>query len=370
MLIYKSESLDRPANGGKKVLPLDFLQEVGPTRGRVAVKAILMKIDIQVDTPVGSTANGARLATAIKRLRLFDGEADRVNLTGEEIRLLDQLERGRDAIPDVADIIANTNNQPRTIWLRLDLAPVRARRRWDFAMPSDNLLKGGGIEVEFPSAADLGFTGGDPTSIDSLTVVFYFFCREERDIESHARRELRSVTAVSRTDLYAPVNGALVRSLILWKAADNDFGGTDISSIATVTADAMGLSAIDATAFRYHEMYEGNHDGASTADPFAPSTHRALCIEAPDRDQKIPSMFSKKGSMLIRLTGSTVDNVTMVMDLVTGRTKRSQAGEIALTRRASRVSVVMKTAGKTAKDPKRWGKFTRYMPAKVRITAR
>ncbi len=373
MRIYKSESISFAA-GGRKVVPLAFLPDEGPMGGHLVISHLIIDCTYQFDTGSGVTVTGAGLAGVIDVLRVYDAEGDRVNLKGPHVRAFHIWDEGDFAVADPSAIAQSQTDSTGTYYHVVSFAPRRARRRYDYCLPVRNLKAGGGIEIQMPSAAGIGFSGGTPT-VDAITYTVYAYCREESDLEVKTRTERRYVTLVNRTDNQIPINGNAIRSMFLFKAADHATGGTDISSITAVTCTALNYDNIDPLYLRLAEGLEAQRNGGSgktrsTADPFVQTTERAIALVWPRLDGKITEMPRKEGELMLRLTGSSVDNIEVVMELVTARSVKSQAGELALTAGATKVQTLVKTASKTGRDVNGWRKagLASMMPAKLVVS--
>lgn len=358
---YKSEQYSVQTNDTRSLGnggSISFLPEKGPRGGRNCLTRLIVKCDLSVTTNGATTIQTANLANVLKRFRLYDAQGDLINLTGPEVRLLHILESGRGALSDAADVAISQTGLARTIYFVIDFAPrMRARRRWDFALPVGALQRGGGIEFTSCSGADLGTGGG--TTIVSQTFTFYANCREEFGVERHVRRELRSATQSQANDLYLPVNGGLLRSATLFKQADHDTGGTAQDATA-VTIEAFGWQRIEPALLQREFMLEGDHDSASTQDPYVQSSPRAIPLVWPKADEKIPEMQTAAGQVLVRLEGSTVTSNTIVYDLITKATDNSTIADRAWV--GGQFNKSQKTYSKSKKDPAAWGALANYMP--------
>lgn len=357
---YRSETFTMAATGDKRQVPLSFIPQRGPRGQRIVISKLRIKQVASFTTGGGQSVTAAGQADVLKNFRLWDAQGELWRVKGSEIRLKHIETAGRRAQPDPALVGAGVGPVSRTFLHVIDLAPDRgARRRWDTAVPIDVLLAGGGMELESEAQGSIG-TGG--VTLNSLTMQVFAECREEHDLEGHARREVRSYSSANLTDLYLNANGALIRSALAFKPADHITGGTDLSSTTDVTIEAFGINSIVPDILQSAKVLEGDHDWASTTDPFVQTTARVICLVSPKRDEKLTELLGNDGQILARLNGNTVNNLPIVMDLITRQTAASTMAE----RNMGAAPVAAKTASKTAKSLGGWAQsgLDRYMPKK------
>ena len=369
-LIYKSQQYTMVA-GSTTPIDLNFLPARGPNGKRLVVERILLNHIVQVDTDGSTTIAQGGWYAFNQRTILKDLGGEMVNLTGQEIHAVHQYERGREAFPAPTALAVSQSNAQREIPIFIDLAPVKSRRRWDYAVPTDQFLAipGGQLMVTAASAAQVGTGAG--TTIDSHTLTVYVYCREEKGVEAHSRRELRSQTLANAVDNTVPVNGMLVRQAFIMKAADSATGGTT-EDATQVTIDALGLSQIEPTALIKQFGLEAESDFSSATDPFVQTafaddtqTPKALpLVWTRKRDSKINELPFHGGSILVRLTGGTVTNNVIVFDYVAPHTEKNTQVSKALARDGKGGRRV-KTFGKTQRNPDAHGIYARFMPARL-----
>lgn len=352
MIVYKSEQFQMAAAGdSKQPANLAFAQPVSVRGFRNVITRFRIVATYGITTDAGTTITGAGQAAVLQRLRIWDAQGDLWNIDGPTLRAKHIEEYGRWAEPDPAACIANTADQSRTFTWIVDFAPrYRSLRRWDYCLPVDVLLAGGGIQLQSNPASVLG-TGGGASYSTAPTFIIYADVRDEADLEGHSRREVRTFSSNNLEDINLPMNGAYCRSAFLFKPADHATGGTDLSSITQVNIEAMGLALIPPSQLQAQFREEGEADSTSTTDPFMSSTYRALPLVIPTAYGKMTDMHRHDGQMLVRAVGNTVQNLPVCVDLVTRQTDLSTAAERA---RAGGGPKGVKTEGKTKKSFEAW----------------
>jgi len=359
-MLYRSETMTMAVGGDKRSLPLSFIPVRGPRLGRNIIKRLIIRSTLSITTNGSQTVTAAGLSAIVKNFRCWDAQGDLWRLTGPELRSKHIENHGQYAYPDPALVPISQTGTARIFYHVVDFAPFQhARRPNDTALPADVLYSSGGIEIETENQTALGSVPG--VTVVSNTCVVYADCYEEFDLQAHSRREVRSYSSANLTDLYMNVNGALIRSCYAYKFLDHITGGTDLSSTTDVTIEALGLNSIPTDILQAEVMLEGVHTWASTVDPFSQSTYRIIPIIRPTRDLKLTSMVNHDGQILIRLNGNTVNNLPLIMDLITRQTPLSMTAE---SQQGGRVASI-KTDGKSSKDPAQWGKLGQFMPKKL-----
>lgn len=358
--VYRSEALTI-VGGSSKTVPLNFLRSLGPRGGRLEVIRIIIKGVITATTDGSTSITAAGQNGWLPRIVVTDAKGDLWNLTGMEARAKHVYENGRFAVPDSTAVAISTTMTNRVVKWCLDLAPRRSKRRWDYATPADSISR---IELTAAAAGQVG-TGSGLTAITQVYTVFVE-CREAlKSTESKSRREVKSQTQAGTVDLRAGIYGGTLRSLLLYKSADHVTGGTDISSIGTVTCDALQLSQQPVDVLQNQYQQESENDPASTTDPFVQSTLRALPIWWPTTDGKIPDQPFYDGEILVRLDANSVSNVVLITDIITPRDTRSTTAEDRISAVAGHTGTKVKTANKTRIDPAQWGRYASVMPMKA-----
>jgi len=336
---FKSELISPGLTGSDVSVNLGFIPKKWNGL-HVFVDALLIRCAIQIDTAGAYTAYGARMARALKNLIVKDKYGVRVNLPGEELRVLDFADDPRHAQGnDVANILGTTNNQARSVAILVPFACRNGLRGRDTSCPAAWLEE---VMLTSPAPSDLGLTGGDPT-FDSLTYQITALCHLSRSAAAPARRILRSHTADQTDDLKVPIHGRWIRGLYLFKPADAVDGGTALD-VDVLTCEAAGIVRLAIADLKECKLRSCEHDRASTVDPFV--TTRALALAWPYRESttrggKLSDGWGHSGEVLINQEGNTVTQLKMIVDAIEPVAKELRA-EVA----ASGATLEPKTASK------------------------
>lgn len=352
--------------GDKRQFKLSFLKPKGPRGGRNVISKLRVRCLATLSTNASTTIAAGGLANIMQQIRIVGPMGEFVNLTGPEVRMLHFAEKGKNSRPDAALLAISQASVSRTIDFVLDFAPMnRAKRRWDYALPVDHLLSIGDQALEIKAAAntDLG-TGGGAT-INAMTWQLVVESREEPDIQDHCWRELRSVAQNQLTDFELPVSGGIVRNCFAFKYADHITGGTDVSSVTSVQIPSLGVDAIDPTYLQNAFLDEGDHDLASTSDPFSQTTRRVLPLIWASQGEKITDMPRHTSKLAIRLNGNAVSNLSLVTETIYEKTAKATQVEAGYAMEHGLTGRTIKTEGKTKKDPAGWSWLKNYLPGKL-----
>lgn len=359
--------------GAPTPIDLNFVPARSYRGKRLAITKVMLYHAIQVDTDGSTTIEKGGWAAINQRTILRDFGGELVNNTGQELRALHKYENGRFALPDPTAIAVSQSNATRMVVITIDFAPIRALRGEDFAAPVDQFLAipGGQLLVTAATAAQLGTGGG--TTLDSHTLTVVVYCREEGDVESHARREISSFALANAVDNYIPQNGRLMRSLFIIKPADSATGGTT-EDATSITVDAYGISQVTPRQLQTEFGLDGQADFTSAEDPFvqtsltsATLTPKGIPVVWPKRRAgKILDMPFHGGQPLLRLTGSTVTGNYAVTDfLVPHSVKNSEVSRAVAAASGGKLLNELKTDGKSNRNPESYGVYGRFFPVKL-----
>jgi hypothetical protein len=357
------------AAGGEVPLALLSVLPDDKEGAHPVIRSIDIKVVMDLSTAAGVTSYGANVAKAVKMLTITDGQGDLVKLSGPQLRVKDIENNGERANADVADIAANTANQLRTMWLTWDFQPRNAKRRKDFGLPARALkyVPNAGIILNVATAAEMGFTGGNPT-VNSMYYYVTVHFELVPDLVLNTRRECKSVLMQDYVNLSVPAQGKSLRSVILFKPADSARGGTDLSAMTSIDSEAFRWSAVDPLLFQRYLLAESKvrHNPASTTDPFVPAAYQAFSLIHPKEDQKTPDLPIHDGTPLVVLNGQNVATLPVIYDVVTDRSEDSTLGDAQVAGKAA-PTIQVKTAGKTKRDPAAWSdKVRKRLPAKLK----
>lgn len=353
MFPFKVPSVTMPTAGGETTFKLANLPTIGPKRGRLVITRIWIELAVQVDTDGSTTIAAGGWANFVQRffMRTPYGTID---LSGPQIRALAIKEMGRFAPADPTNLAISQSNATRTLKLCVDLAPRMAYRMKDFTVPCD-VLKAegdGAIVLKTNGASSIGTGGG--TTVDSVTATLRFECREDFDVVSRCKRELKAVSRADTTDLSIAIGGWYVRQMLLHKYEDHATGGASLSSTTGITIPSWDYQDIPPSQLQDSLLAEGHHDAASTSDPFVQSTPRAIAIVTPHREQKLLELLTHSDDLAVKLTGNSIQNLPVILDLLAPMDEASEKIEAAWAARHGLVNRTVKTADKTKKSPAQW----------------
>lgn len=354
--IGKSETLAW-VSGGKKTLPLDFQDRVGPRTGRLALEKIVIRARLNITTVAANTIPGVDFARFMKKLRIYDSAGNRVYLQGDELRVFMHAELGDVVFPDPATHVASTT-QDDVYFFTVNFSQIRsAKRRYDFAFPIDDLQNGGGIEIEMPTNGDLFQTGAGAT-INNGDYTLYFYNREEWDVEFKSRDVRESQIANSLVYYYSVGNGRALRALYAYVPAQG--GGTVDTTVQNVTIESYKLTSIPRDVM--HQLFLQRGIPVLTAqDPFF--NNKALPLLWPNPDAKQTDSLIIPGQLAIRMDLSTFGPPNLLSHYIAPKDERMMKAA-AESNGIDGSQIRVKTAGKTAGDPAKWGNFAAFMPVK------
>lgn len=353
----KSETLSW-VSGGKKSLPLDFLDRVGPRTGRATIAQFLIKCSFSITTPAANTIAGADFAGLVKRLRIYDAIGNRFYLTGAKARAVAHMDMG-DAVPaDPANFAASTTATVN-YYLYVNFAQYRAAlRAFDCGLPVDDLQNGGGFELEMPAATDLFQTGG-PCTINSGSYTIYVKFREEWDVEFHQRDVREELSVGNQTFLYSVGNGRMLRSLFLYKEGAG--GGLSLAGLTDFTIDPLRFVVMERDV--YKQLYLGRGLPVLQAqDPFY--NDKAFAIIFPEIDNKLSDDMLIPGQLPIRMNNSVALPFDCVAHYIAPTDERMMQAT-AVTNAIDPSTLKIKTQGKTSSMPAAWGNLAAFMPKKA-----
>lgn len=349
---------------------LDFLPVRGPNGHRLIAQTIIIHCDYQLDTNGTADFKDCDVYSLLNKFRVYDGGGNIVdNLSGMDLRLIDIHERGQQASINGTAIAVSQTNSTGTVEFVVHAAPPRALRQADFGWAIDDLKATGGMEITFPSTSSIQWNDGGSGSVtlDSITYRITVVCREESDVQMHSRLVWHKYNSPSGTDLHIPVNGALLRDVIVKKdtgvGTSTTSGHQDASSVGDIDIPTFGMSNVPYDHVLRHYLNTGPfHDETETADPFVSST--ALAVWFAPGGGSIARMPRVSSELYVKLNSLSLTNVDVLYSLVTGRSRRTNPNTIALANREGLNQEKVKTAGKSAVSPERWGDLASYMPAK------
>lgn len=354
--IYRSPSQPYAATS-KLNFPLDFLPRTGPRGGRNVIEKIHIQTALAITTQAANTIVGADMANFNQLIRITDSVGPRFYMTGAEARITEHLELFG-AVPDDPATHAASTTQTDTFDQFIHFSQQEsARRRWDFAMPVDD-IKGGQVEITCPTAAQVFQTGSGAT-INGGTYTLFVHCREEWDVEMHSRDVREFVPQQINNAMSVNFGGSLLRQMIIFKDAQG--GGTDLSSLITdITIEPLQLIQIPRAVLRQLAL---NRVPVKTAqDPVFSS--KCLPIVVPRTDAKQSDFVAIPAGLLIRATSTLTLPFDIIVHRIAPKDLRVMTDAAVENRVDPREQPRVKTAGKSQTNPNSWGKASSFLPLK------
>lgn len=355
--IYKSPSMTY-ISGNTQQMQLDFLPTRGTRGGRLACEKIEFETSLAITTQAANTIVGADMAGFISQFRIWDAIGNRRYLNGSEGRVKMHEDMGSAVPVDPATHAASTT-QTDVFKMFVNFSqPFQAKRRWDFALPIDD-LKGGGVAITMPLSVGQVLQTGSGATINSGTYIVYFHCREEWDVEFHSRDVVEFSTQVNNANWQINIGGSLLASLTVYKDAQG--GGTAVSTFTDVTIEPLNLIQIprDVLVQGYLSKFPVNQ----TQDPIF--TGKALPAVWARNDMKHSDLMGFPGSMLVRSTTTFAAPFNVIVRRIAPKDERMVRDAYRNNNIDPRTVPKVKTEGKTATGAQYWGDTGAYMPFKV-----
>lgn len=239
---------------------------------------------------VTATALGKDAAKLFDTIR-FKDDAEVINASGAGLRVLEQIEYGSRQT-DPATVASAATNASYSYQLRLPIAPFRAERGADFAIPVAHFLEGGEFTIQTAAAVPTGWAAAQ----SDWKIRLFFDVRDARVRELKSRRQVRE-QAVTQQEFDYQING-FIRSAILTSKLTTT-GYTDLSSYTNIYSRTLKTPPSFETALLVDE-YVRESVSLGTNDEITKSTPGALPLVTP-RDYQ--------------LTGKMIDTKTLHLDL-------------------------------------------------------
>lgn len=357
----KSETLTW-VSGDTKQFAIDrFLSDTrGPRGGILVIDALHIRATLNLTTAGGVTLLGPDHANFIKKLRIHDNAGVRRFITGAKVRTMAHYDLGSRVPADPATFAAATTADASYDFIIPFTQPYSAFRGVDFGLPVHDIVGGGGVvELLMPTGAQLQGTGGTPT-INSGSYVMTAYLRElpPGDKQFFARDVVEEHSQTSNTDLVCYPKGRILRDAVIYKEAAG--GGSSLANVLSYTQQQLGYTAISRAALK--NAYLHNRDVTSGQDPFF--NDKALALHFGRFDAQIEDHPIFGGEVLLQLD-SSVTTPDVIARYIAPKDKRAM--EIAAVRMgvSPNARIRVKTRGKTRQDPKAWGRYAQFMPAKA-----
>jgi hypothetical protein len=297
------------SNGARLPIDTSFLDATLAKYSSPVVEALYLRFVGSVTANNGVTFSQRDSVRALAQQFVWkDKRGERINLTGDELRLAAQMELGA-AYQDASAINGSggtTTNTSYEIIVPITFAPPRSRRRADFRP---------GV-AEFTSG-DIIWTLGATNPVTSVvinsgTVELHALVTDEVVPEAASRMCWISQAAQLAEDNYM-IDGALRAAFMHAPTA------AGFSSLATFTEiDSYTLSMVDVprTLLREKYRHEGSFSPDSTNDEIV--NNNVIPLVYPDRDQKITSM-SGVNKLHVRLQAALPSGGRLVYCAITDR---------------------------------------------------
>lgn len=358
-LYFRAPVIAHNTNGGlARVIPSQlFPTRKGPNGKRLVVECIKIESSLFYTTGAGVTMAGADFSSSIKELRIHDGRRYRRKFSGFYTRMKSFLDLGTRSAVDPSSLAASQTNVNKVFVHWVQFAQPKSRRQWDYAMPVDHLLDGGGLEWDMPAPSDLLATGGSPTfggTQGNYTVTAY--CREEGDVEFHSIDQVEVIPQSQNQSWTAKIAGRKIRELVIAKAAAS--GGTVVTTVTDVTLAALFMTRVPRASFKDYYLAQAAY--RTSDDPVF--NDFALPILFPRWDSKQKDYQRFADDMLLEAT-STLATPDILLHTVVPRDK-SQTDAEAKANGVSPKGSRMKTAGKSSRSPADHDADAAFLPAK------
>lgn len=262
-------------------------------------------------------ALGRDAAKLYENVRFRDAD-DVLNASGAGLRILEQLEMGGKQV-DPADIASAGSNATYAYTLRINLAPWRAKRSRDFAIPVSNFLDGGEFTIQTASAVP---TGWGAVQADWRMQIFADV-RDGRVRELKSRRRIKE-EAVTQQEYDYQVNGFLRTAILTSKLTTT--GYTTLAPYTTFNSRTAKWPASFQSALLVDEYRrEGTFFAAN--DEFLLAAPGAIPLIVPRDEQKTGNMIDTKSFHLDLLQGAPA-NGRIITDVLIDRNATQTAMQL------------------------------------------
>ena len=336
----------------------------GPNGGRLVCDVMLIGVDVDDLTTTVAAIQGEDVWRLIQRVKVRQqGGRERVNLKGDQLRVMNYLLGGPAAVPEYADIGIAANQSFDFYFPVLFSKPFALRPR-DFSIPIENIDV---VEIECASETELAGTGGTAV-INDAKYFLILICHEEHNLEFKAEDILKATTFSSTDAEVLQISTGRLQGLALHKQGFS--GGTDLTGAVTVRMEGILPKALTYESFKavYRQRRRSMNNGAGTqgdpvtVDPFVQSTEKAIPILVPGDYERGASVLDgpERTIVTVELSGNAVSSLVALQYIV----KPKDNGLInALSERYGVTRASFKTAGKTRRGANAWSASqAAYMP--------
>ncbi len=223
--------------------------------------------------------DGAKLLSNV----LFKDDAEIINCSGANLRLVEQLEYGGRQI-DPADVNSGSTSTTYRMQLRLGFGVPKSLRPRDTRIELERWLATGELTLSTPASSPTGMTVG------ACTIRVFAYVIDGRDRELKSRMTIREI-AVTNTDYEYDVNGSCRFAILTSLLTTTSYSSW--ASFTTVFSRTKALPPSFPTAFLV-DKYRTDSLNLSTADAFTAATPLAIPFVSPALRQKIGAMMDIK----------------------------------------------------------------------------
>lgn len=364
MGIYVSESVSYSAGSQRDIAP--FVPAIGPRGGRNIITRFEIEFVTQVDTDGSTSFDTEDWASFLKEFIVYDKHGLRYRLSGFWARNVALLQYGAQCPADPASLAVSQSNAARTVRIPIPMAMPRLLRDADTGLPVDELKS---ITLAQAAISDMQITGTGLT-VDSGTWKVYAHTVEEdmSSVEHKSRAVWTTQTMPSTSQMLLPLAGSALYAMFLGKKAAG--GGASLSNFTSVDDFApAGITNIPKAALK--AMYQIDSGYASaTVDPVLADL--LIPVVFPAKNQKLTDLASDKygegyftADPLIRVT-NTVSDLEVLMCSIQNRDSNAVRNANVRFNLPPEAAAVVKTAGKSRRDPADFDRRKGLLPAKVR----
>ena len=357
--VYRSEKVSW-VSGAKKTVPMDFLPLVGPKGGRLVIDKIQIESHLNLTTASGVTMTAGDQASFIARLRMADLAGNRRYLSGAKTRVKGFEDLGLQYPAEPAAVAASQTGIDQTYTHCLAFARPLARRPWDYALPVEDLIFGGALEIQMPASSDLLYSGGSAPTINSGDYQVFVWTREERSLEYKCRDVVEEFATTSNTNWYLQVAGRLLRAATAFKDAASN--GTSVVTVTDLSIDQFGMVAMPRSQFL--SQYRATTIRDTTRDPACQATPLSLPFVFGHEDGKVNDLPLISGQLLVR-ANSTMTTPDIILSTIAPRDERMMRASAARNKAPANAKLVVKGADGSNIDLAKFGAYARFMPVVV-----
>lgn len=298
----------------------------------------------------------------VDRLRISDIGGERLNLTGQELRLMSYMLDYPWNIHESADI---STGSPTTgeFSIYIPFAKPLALRPYDFSIPADVMSN-----VELTMHTDTSLDIGSSAVTGGSSTVFKFFAmtHEEDTVEFKMRDQIFAKAMEAQTQGTWDVNGGYLAELLAY--ADGASGGASMANFTAHRIDGIQPDELeDFEMIQIFRLLRGSADNGTTPggevfdSPFTTSTPHARAVHIPHPKCKLSDLPYVSKSALIRVTTGVASSILVGRNIM----PRNQVVDTHTARlyKVAPSSLRAKTDGKSRRARSSWGPRFKFITA-------